>query len=272
MIMVEADIAQTVITHESALIHIAADTHNPTLTRVLPHRNVASVCEYGFFIQIHRYHQLIIVDFAYEVLIVEVAIGVEQGFLLIGFLHHLEETQQLVTKHVRRQSSRCLDVDHRDKILLARTALGLEVLQLLIQGCSRTEEMIGAHLQTVTVCQFDVTFIASIDPVATLCRLQIDVGHLGILANGLPENLTLIVRQVDTMHVVTSILALQIGIKIRIQQTGIGLGSLLGNYFLGLRALLVMTLALFHHSTRPALFLSSGTLGIAIADTHQSDT
>ena len=205
-------------------------------------------------------------------LIVEVAIGIEQWFLLIGFLHHLEETQQLVAEHIRGQSSRCLDVDHRDEVLLSRTALGLEVLQLLIQRRSRTEEMIGAHLQTVTVSQLDITFITSIDSVATLCRLQIDVGHLGILAHGFPKHLTLIMRQVDTMHMVTGILALQIGIKIRIQQTRIGLGSLLGNYSLGLRALLVMTLVLFHHSTRPALFLSSGTLGIAIADTHQSDT
>ena len=74
------------------------------------------------------------------------------------------------------------------------------------------------------------------------------------------------------MHVVTSILTLQIGIKIRIQQTGIGLGSLFGNYSLGLAALFVMTFVLLHHRTRPALFLSSGTLCIAIADTHQSDT
>lgn len=128
MIMVEADIAQAMITHEPTLIHKAADTHDPTLTRILPHRNVASVFEYGFFIQIHRYHQLIIVDLAHEVLIVEIAIGVEQGLLLVGFLYHLEKTQQLVAEHIRRQASRRLDVDHRNKVLLSRAALGFEVL------------------------------------------------------------------------------------------------------------------------------------------------
>ena len=132
--------------------------------------------------------------------------------------------------------------------------------------------MIGTNLQSITMSQFDVTLITFINPVATLCSLQIHVGHLRILAYRLPEHLTLIVRQVDTMHVVTSILTLQIGIKIRIQQTGIGFGSLFGNYSLGLAALFVMTFVLLHHRTRPALFLSSGTLCIAIADTHQSDT
>ena len=41
--------------------------------------------------------------------------------------------------------------------------------------------------------QFDVTLIALVNTVATLCGLQIDIRHLRILAHRLPEHLPLIV-------------------------------------------------------------------------------
>ena len=98
--MMEPDVTQAMITHKSALIHIAVDSHDPTLARILPHRDVATVCENGFFIQIHRYHQLIIIDFAYKVFIVEITISVYQWLLAIFHFHHLKESKQLFTEHI----------------------------------------------------------------------------------------------------------------------------------------------------------------------------
>ena len=81
--------------------------------------------------------------------------------------------------------------------------------------------MITSHLQSVTVGQFDVTLITLVDTVTTLRSLQIDIRHLGVLANGLPEHLTLIMRQIDTMHMTTGIFTHNRRIVVRIIQSRI---------------------------------------------------
>ena len=62
--------------------------------------------------------------------------------------------------------------------------------------------------------EVDVALEVRVDTVATLGSLQIDVGHLGILAHRLPEHLSLVVAQVDAMHMVAGILAQEIGIHL----------------------------------------------------------
>ena len=69
--------------------------------------------------------------------------------------------------------------------------------------------------------QFDVTLIALVDTVATLRGLQIDISHLRVLAYRLPEHLTLIVRQVDAVHMATGVLTHNIRIVVRIVQPGV---------------------------------------------------
>jgi hypothetical protein len=54
----------------------------------------------------------------------------------------------------------------------------------------------------------DVTLEGGINTVATLCGLQIDVSHVGVVAKSLPEHFALIVAEVDTMNVRTGVFAL----------------------------------------------------------------
>ena len=114
-----------------------------------------------------------------------------------------------------------LNINHRNQVLLARQTLCLEVLQLLRQGCLRTEEMIRSHFQAVAMGQFDITLIALVNTVATLRGLQIDIRHLCVLAYRLPEHLTLIVRQIDAVHMAASVLTHDIRIVVWIVQPGI---------------------------------------------------
>ena len=139
-------------------------------------------------------------------LVVEIAEGIEQRLLTIGALHHSQEPEKRIAELTVRQSASGLNINHRYQVLLARQTLCLEILKLLHQGCPRTEEVIRSHLQPVTMRQFDVTLITLVDTVATLRSLQIDIGHLGVLANGLPEHLPLVVRQVDAVHMTTGVL------------------------------------------------------------------
>ena len=74
--------------------------------------------------------------------------------------------------------------------------------------------MVGAYLQSVTMGQINVTFILRVYAVATFGSLQIDVRHLGFLANGFPEHLALIVAHVDAVNMVAGILANEIWILV----------------------------------------------------------
>ena len=61
------------ITHETALIHIAVDTLNTSFTGILPHGNIAIISNHGFLVGIHGNHDFIVVHLAQQVLVVEVA-------------------------------------------------------------------------------------------------------------------------------------------------------------------------------------------------------
>ena len=84
----------------------------------------------------------------------------------------------------------------------------------------------------MTMRQLDISLILTIDTIATLCSLQIYIGHLRILAYRFPEHLALIVRKVNTMHMVAGIFALQIRVEIRVSSLGSGIGSNLAVFFL----------------------------------------
>ena len=198
--------------HEARLVDIAVDANDAALAGVLPHGDVALVGQHGLFVGVHGYHELVVVDEAHEVLIVEVAEGIDEGLLVVGALNELEEGQQRVAELLIGQSGIGLNVDHGYQVLLAGQTLGTEIVQLLHQGRLGAEEVVGAYLQTVAVGEVDVALEVGVDAVAALGGLQIDVGHLGVLADGLPEHLALVVREVDAVDVGAGVLALQIGV------------------------------------------------------------
>ena len=92
--MSESDFPEAVTSHKTAFVHIAADTHNTTLARVLPHSDIPAVGQYRFFLRVHRNHQLIVVDLTQQMLVVEIAEGIEQRLLTIGALHHSQEPEK----------------------------------------------------------------------------------------------------------------------------------------------------------------------------------
>ena len=70
--------------------------------------------------------------------------------------------------------------------------------------------MVTAHLQPVAMGKVDVTLKHLVNTVTALCRLQVDVGHLGIIPHGLPEHVALVMAHVDAMHMGASVLTLDI--------------------------------------------------------------
>ena len=92
--MSESYFPEAVTPHETALVHIAADTHDTPFARVLPHSDIPAVGQYRFFLRVHRNHQLIVVDLTQQMLVVEIAEGIEQRLLTIGTFHHSQESEE----------------------------------------------------------------------------------------------------------------------------------------------------------------------------------
>ena len=126
---------------------------------------------------------------------------------MVGFFQQREHLRQRVAELLRRHAGIGFHVEHRNQVLLGRQTLYLEIVQLLPRVNLRTEEMIAAHLQVVVVRQLDVAQIERILVVAALSTLQVDIGHVGIVAHGIPEHLILIVAHVDAVHMGTGVLA-----------------------------------------------------------------
>lgn len=204
--MSESYFSKLVLPHEPALVYIAVDAVEPTLTRVLPHDEVEVVLQHRLVLGVLGYHHLISTQLAEEVAVVEVGTRIDERLLLVGLFHQAEEGEQRVLKRFRVQPALRLNVNHRDEVLVARPALCHEVLQLHLLLYLWSIEMVRPHLQAIAVCQVDVLLIAVINIVSALRSLQIDVSHLRF-AHRLPEHGALVVAQVDAMDMSAGIFA-----------------------------------------------------------------
>ena len=81
MNMPEPDVAQSMLSHETTLIDITADTHDTSFTCILPHRDIPPVVKHRFLGCVHGNHQLIVVELAQQVLVVEIPVSIDQRLL-----------------------------------------------------------------------------------------------------------------------------------------------------------------------------------------------
>ena len=77
-------------THQAALVHVALHSVEPSLAGVLPDDVVAAVGQLWLLVAVHGNHQGIAVELSLQVLIIEIALGVDQGLLVVGLLHQGE--------------------------------------------------------------------------------------------------------------------------------------------------------------------------------------
>ena len=208
----ESDFSQSVSAHESALIHVSVHAVELPLTRILPHLEIPAVSEHRFSLGVLGNHQLVAVQFAQQVTIVEIGTGVDERFLPIGFLHEMQELEEGVAEFFRFHSALGFHINHREQILVARAALRHEVLQLGLLGDAGTIEVVGSHLHAVSVGEVDILLISAVNIVSTFSCLQINIRHLAVVADGFPEHFSLIMAHVNAMNVATGIFALHLGV------------------------------------------------------------
>ena len=215
LIVSEADFPKFVPPHEPTLIDKAVHASDSTLRRVLPHRDVAVVLQSRLVVGILRNHHEIIVEFAQQMLVVEIRAGIDERFLLVFGFDKFEKLEKRVAELLRRKFGRRFHIDHRNQILLLRTTLRTKILQLQALVGDSAIEMIRPDLKSLTMSESDVLLELGVDSVAAFCRLQINVCAAAVLPDSLPENIALIVAQVDAVNVLACVLALHLRVENR---------------------------------------------------------
>lgn len=204
----ESDFPEPVVAHESALVHISVDSIESAFTRVLPHLEVASVLKNRCALGVLRNHEFIAVELAQKVMIVEVGSGINERLLLVGFFYKQQKLEKGVAEFLCVHSALCLDVYHGQQVLIAWTALSHEVLELCLLWNASTVEMVRTNLESVSVGKVYILFVFAVYIGPSLCSLEINIRHFGVVAYGFPEHISLIVAEVDAMHMLASILTL----------------------------------------------------------------
>lgn len=120
----------------------------------------------------------------------------------------MEKLEEGVAKLLSSHATLGLYVYHGQEVLVAWSALRHEVGELCLLWDAGTIEVVGTHLESVSMSQVYVLFIFAIHVGTTFRGFQIDVCHLGVVAHGFPEHVALVVTEVDAMYVLASILAL----------------------------------------------------------------
>lgn len=205
----ETKLAQTVLAHYAALVHITVDTVDAAFASVLPDDIIALIGQYWLMLRVLGYHEGVFVNLAQQIVVVEILPCVEKGLLVISFFHHVDEFQQRIAKlaGAHRFGLR-LYVYHRDKILVGREALGHEIAQLILLRHIGMIKMVGTNIQTVFVGQINIALISGILIFFTFGSLEIYVCHVAVVSKCLPPDVFLVVAHVKTMDVVACVLTL----------------------------------------------------------------
>ena len=211
--MSEPDFSQSMPSHEPAFVNIAIDTVQSSLTGILPHFEVSAVCQHWFALGILSYHELIAVQLAKQVMVVKVGSSIDEWLLLIYFLYQIQKFEQRIAELFGIESALGFYVYHRQQVLISRTALSLEILQLCLLWNLGTVEVIGPNLESVSVSQVDVFLILGIYVGSAFCSFQIDISHLRVITYSFPKDVSLIMAEVNTMNMTAGIFTLHLSVK-----------------------------------------------------------
>lgn len=176
--MAEPNLAQPVLAHEPALVHISVDSVESAFTCVLPYHEVQVVLEHRFILRILGNHDLVVAEQSQEIVVVEVGARIDEGFLLVFLLHQSQEDEERVDELFLSEATARLNVYHGQQVLVFGPTLCAEVLQLRLLWNARPIEMIGAHLESISMSQVNILLVFAVYTVASLGGFQIDVRHV----------------------------------------------------------------------------------------------
>lgn len=211
--MSEPDFSQSMPSHEPAFVNIAIDAVQSSLTGILPHFEVSAVCQHWFALGILSYHELIAVQLAKQVMVVKVGSSIDEWLLLIYFLYQIQKFEQRIAELFGIESALGFYVYHRQQVLIPRSALCHEILQLRLLRNPGAVEVVGSYLEPVPVSQVDVLLILGVYVGSAFSSFQIDISHLGIITYSFPKDIPLVMAEVNTMNMTAGIFTLHLSVK-----------------------------------------------------------
>ena len=209
--MSESDFSEFVAPHETALVHIAVYSVEPALTRILPHFEISTISQHRDALRILGNHQLVAVELAQKIVVIEIGSCIDKGFLLVCLLYEMQKLEERIAEFFCIHAALRLHVNHRQEVLISRSALGHEIFQLPLLRDACSVEMIRTHFHSVAMSQVDILLVFAVDVGSSLGSFQINISHLRVVAHGFPEHVALIMTQVDAVNVPTSVFALHLG-------------------------------------------------------------
>ena len=209
--MPESDFSEFVAPHETALVHIAVYSVKPALTRILPHFEISPISQHRDALRILGNHQLVAVELAQKIVVIEIGSCIDKGFLLVCLLYEMQKLEERIAEFFCIHAAFRLHVNHRQEVLISRSALGHEIFQLPLLRDACSVEMIRTYFHSVAMSQVDILLVFAVDVGSSLGSFQINVSHLRVVAHGFPEHVALIMTQVDAVNVPTSVFALHLG-------------------------------------------------------------
>lgn len=209
--MSESDFSEFVAPHETALVHIAVYSVEPALTRILPHFEISTISQHRDALRILGNHQLVAVELAQKIVVIEIGSCIDKGFLFVCLLYEMQKLEERIAEFFCIHATFRLHVNHRQEVLISRSALGHEIFQLPLLRDACSVEMIRTHFHSVAMSQVDILLVFAVDVGSSLGSFQINVSHLRVVAHGFPEHVALIMTQVDAVNVPTSVFALHLG-------------------------------------------------------------
>ena len=209
--MSESDFSEFVAPHETALVHIAVYSVEPALTRILPHFEISTISQHRDALRILGNHQLVAVELAQKIVVIEIGSCIDKGFLLVCLLYEMQKLEERIAEFFCIHAAFRLHVNHRQEVLISRSALGHEIFQLPLLRDACSVEMIRTHFHSVAMSQVDILLVFAVDVGSSLGSFQINISHLRVVAHGFPEHVALIMTQVDAVNVPTSVFALHLG-------------------------------------------------------------
>ena len=211
--MSESDFSQSMPSHEAAFVNITIDSVQSTFTCILPHLEVSAVCQYGFPLGVLGNHELVAVQLAQQIMVVEVGSSIDERLLSVGFFNQMQELEQRVAELLSIQSALGLHVYHRQQVLIPRSALCDEILQLRLLRNPGAVEVVGSYLEPVPVSQVNILLILGVYVGSAFSSFQIDISHLGIITYSFPKDIPLVMAEVNTMHMTAGIFTLNLSMK-----------------------------------------------------------
>ena len=180
-------------------VNIAFDAADAAFAGVLPHDVFVAVAYAWSIVLIEGYKEWVVLKTAVGyIFVVEVDIGVQDGWTAIVFLHSLQEPAQPAGEGLYSYTVGTLHVNDGHQVLVGGINDGYHVAELGILVNVSPVEMVASHIDAILTCLCHIIFVIVVNEGHALGSLDIGIADLAGGGYGSPIDGALVVGHVNT--------------------------------------------------------------------------